>query len=81
MGIGFKELIVILIIVLVYSAPSVCARSALIWAALIKGFRKAVKEGEEAVDGREHPDAVDKVEAAVIEGEATATKHNDKVSS
>ena len=81
MGIGFKELIVILVIVLVlFGAKRLRTLGADLGGAL-KGFRKAVKEGEETVDAAtSETEAVDKVEGRVIEGQATS-KPNDKVSS
>ena len=80
MGIGFKELVVILIIVLVlFGAKRLRSIGADLGSA-IKGFRKAAKEGEEDVDAVAKPDAVENAEGRVIEGQATA-KQNDKASS
>jgi len=80
MGIGFKELIVILLIVLVlFGAKRLRSIGADLGGA-IKGFRKAAKEGEEDIDAVAKPGVVENAEGRVIEGEAT-TKSNDKVSS
>jgi sec-independent protein translocase protein TatA len=77
MGIGFKELVVILIIVLVLFGAKRLRSIGTDLGGAIKGFRNAVKEGEEA----ETPAAAsDKPEGRVIEGEA-ASKQNDKVNS
>ena len=78
MGIGFKELVVILIIVLVLFGAKRLRSIGTDLGGAIKGFRKAVKEGEEVVDEAAAADA--KPEGRVIEGEA-ATKQNDKVNS
>ncbi len=78
MGIGFKELVVILIIVLVLFGAKRLRSIGTDLGGAIKGFRKAVKEGEEVVDETAAPDA--KPEGRVIEGEA-APKQNDKVNS
>ena len=76
MGIGFKELVVILIIVLVLFGAKRLRSIGTDLGGAIKGFRNAVKEGEEA----EKPADSDKPEGRVIEGEA-ASKQNDKVNS
>lgn len=76
MGIGFKELVVILIIVLVLFGAKRLRSIGTDLGGAIKGFRNAVKEGEEGED--KAADA--KPEGRVIEGEA-ATKQNDKVNS
>ena len=79
MGIGFKELVVILIIVLVLFGAKRLRSIGTDLGGAIKGFRKAVKEGEEVVD--EAAEAADaKPEGRVIEGEAAAKQH-DKVNS
>lgn len=80
MGIGFKELVVILIIVLVLFGAKRLRGIGTDLGAAIKGFRSAAKEGEEDIDAVAKPGAVENAEGRVIEGEAT-TKHNDKVSS
>jgi sec-independent protein translocase protein TatA len=77
MGIGFKELVVILIIVLVLFGAKRLRSIGTDLGGAIKGFRKAVKEGEEVAD-EQAADA--KPEGRVIEGEAAA-KQNDKVNS
>lgn len=76
MGIGFKELVVILIIVLVLFGAKRLRSIGTDLGGAIKGFRQAVKEGEEA----DEKTADAKPEGRVIEGEAT-TKPNDKVNS
>ncbi len=77
MGIGFKELVVILIIVLVLFGAKRLRNIGTDLGGAIKGFRHAMKEGEE----EDEPAAGDdKPEGRVIEGEAT-TKHDDKVKS
>lgn len=76
MGIGFKELVVILIIVLVLFGAKRLRSIGTDLGGAIKGFRSAVKEGEEV----EEPAADAKPEGRVIEGEAAA-KQNDKVKS
>ncbi len=76
MGIGFKELVVILIIVLVLFGAKRLRSIGTDLGGAIKGFRSAVKEGEE--DDKQADDA--KPEGRVIEGEA-AVKPNDKVKS
>ncbi len=77
MGIGFKELVVILIIVLVLFGAKRLRSIGTDLGGAIKGFRKAVKEGDEEAN---EPEAGAKPEGRVIEGEA-ATKPNDKVNS
>ncbi len=76
MGIGFKELVVILIIVLVLFGAKRLRSIGTDLGGAIKGFRQAVKEGED----EDEPATDDKPEGRVIEGEAT-TKQNDKVKS
>ena len=76
MGIGFKELVVILIIVLVLFGAKRLRSIGTDLGGAIKGFRHAMKEGEDADEAV--TDA--KPEGRVIEGE-TAAKPNDKVSS
>ena len=76
MGIGFKELVVILIIVLVLFGAKRLRSIGTDLGGAIKGFRSAVKEGEE--DDKPADDA--KPEGRVIEGEATVKQH-DKVNS
>lgn len=76
MGIGFKELVVILIIVLVLFGAKRLRSIGTDLGGAIKGFRQAVKEGEEV----DEPAAGAKPEGRVIEGEATA-KQDDKVKS
>jgi sec-independent protein translocase protein TatA len=77
MGIGFKELVVILIIVLVLFGAKRLRSIGTDLGGAIKGFRKAVKEGDEEAN---EPEVGAKPEGRVIEGEA-ATKQNDKVNS
>jgi sec-independent protein translocase protein TatA len=77
MGIGFKELVVILIIVLVLFGAKRLRSIGTDLGGAIKGFRKAVKEGDEEAN---EPEAGAKPEGRVIEGEA-ANKPNDKVNS
>lgn len=77
MGIGFKELVVILIIVLVLFGAKRLRSLGTDLGGAIKGFRKAVKEGEEVAD---EAAADAKPEGRVIEGEAAA-KQSDKVKS
>ena len=76
MGIGFKELVVIMIIVLVLFGAKRLRSIGTDLGGAIKGFRNAVKEGEEA----DEKEADAKPEGRVIEGEA-ASKQNDKVNS
>lgn len=76
MGIGFKELVVILIIVLVLFGAKRLRSIGTDLGGAIKGFRQAMKEGEEA----DEPAADAKPEGRIIEGE-TASKPNDKVNS
>jgi sec-independent protein translocase protein TatA len=75
MGIGFKELVVILIIVLVLFGAKRLRSIGTDLGGAIKGFRKAVKEGEDE-EGTKTAEA--QTEGRVIEGEA-ATKQHDKV--
>ena len=75
MGIGFKELVVILIIVLVLFGAKRLRSIGTDLGGAIKGFREAMKEGEE---GDEPAATNTKPEGRIIEGE-TATKQNDKV--
>lgn len=77
MGIGFKELVVILVIVLVLFGAKRLRSIGTDLGGAIKGFRKAVKEGEDIAEETKD-DA--KGEGRVIEGEAAA-KPRDKVNS
>ena len=79
MGIGFKELLVILVIVLVLFGAKRLNSIGSDLGGAIKNFRKALREGE---GEDEHPAASqnkeDNAPGRVIEGEA-AGKHNDTV--
>lgn len=73
MGIGFKELVVILIIVLVLFGAKRLRSIGSDLGGAIKGFRQSMKEGEE----EDEPPAAAKTEGRIIEGE-TGVKQNDK---
>jgi sec-independent protein translocase protein TatA len=73
MGIGFKELVVILIIVLVLFGAKRLRNIGTDLGGAIKGFRQSMKEGE-----AEDESAATKTEGRIIEGESDI-KHNDKV--
>ena len=79
MGIGFKELLVILVIVLVLFGAKRLGSIGSDLGSAIKNFRKALREGE----GDDEPPAAGQSKEGngtgrVIEGEA-AGKHNDTV--
>lgn len=74
MGIGFKELVVILIIVLVLFGAKRLRNIGSDLGGAIKGFRQSMKEGEE----EDESPAAAKTEGRIIEGE-TGAKQNDKV--
>ena len=56
MGIGFRELLIILVIALVLFGAKRLRTLGTDLGGAIKGFRKAVKEGEEAVDAASTPE-------------------------
>ncbi|MHB8471451.1 MAG: Sec-independent protein translocase subunit TatA [Gammaproteobacteria bacterium] len=74
MGIGFKELVVILIIVLVLFGAKRLRNIGTDLGGAIKGFRQSMKEGED----EDEPAAAPKTEGRIIEGESDL-KQNDKV--
>ena len=78
MGIGFKELLIILVIVLVLFGAKRLKTIGSDLGGAIKGFRKAVREGDEEGGADAEQKQSTAPSGRVIEGEITA-KEKDKV--
>jgi len=73
MGIGFKELLVILVIVLVLFGAKRLKTIGTDLGSAIKGFRKSMQEGEEGADTETGDKKAESVEdQRIIEGEVAA---------
>lgn len=75
MGISIWQLIIILVIVLLLFGAKRLRNVGSDLGAAVKGFKKAVNEGEQE---KEEPEQIAKREGDVIEGEASKIKEEDK---
>lgn len=75
MGISVWQLVIILAIVLLLFGAKRLRNVGTDLGAAVKGFKKAVNEGEE---GKEETDQIEKREGEVIEGESSKVKEEDK---
>jgi sec-independent protein translocase protein TatA len=77
MGISIWQLIIILAIVLLLFGAKRLRNVGSDLGAAVKGFKKAVNEGEQEKE-EEEPEQIAKREGDVIEGEASKIKEEDK---